>query len=192
MRLLVLLVVAVAAALCFLLPDFFSARHKPSGFEAAVVRKLRTLSIPKAIRDRRNPIALSDQLLTDARAHFADHCAVCHGNDGRGRTEMGPNFSPPTPDLTSVEIQSLSDGQLYYAIRNGVRFSGMPAWGSDSEEDERANWELVHFIRHLPTISKRELDEMKRFNPQSPQELEEDEAEEKFLEGGEAPPAHHH
>ena len=122
------------------------------------------MAIPRAVRERKNPIGLSSEVLKEGRAHFADHCAVCHGNDGRGQTDMGPNFYPPVPDMTSPEIQSLSDGEIYYAIRNGVRFSGMPAWGTEHGEEDWSDWKLVHFIRHLPKISKDELREMEGMN----------------------------
>jgi len=168
--LLVMLILVCGAAYFFVLPDFFSARKEPAAPEAMLVRKLRRLAIPKAIRERVNPIGLSAEVLAEGRAHFADHCAVCHGNDGRGQTEMGPNFYPPVPDMTSPEIQSLSDGEIYYAIRNGVRFTGMPAWESHGAEEDWSNWQLVHFIRHLPKITKDELAEMKRLNPKDPEE----------------------
>jgi mono/diheme cytochrome c family protein len=191
--LLVVLIGAAGVAYFFVLPDFFSARAKPSALEAAVVRRIRRLAIPKGTRERENPMVLSAGVLAEGRAHFADHCAGCHGNDGRGKTDVGSNFYPPVPDMTSPDIQSLSDGELYYAIRNGVRFSGMPAWGSDSAEDDRSNWILVHFIRHLPNITKAELREMKRLNPKSPEELEEDAEAERFLkEGGSTKPSGHH
>ena len=191
---LVVAAVAVAAGAYFIvLPDFFSARAKPNRVEAAVVRRLRRMAIPREMCTRENPIGLTTEVLAEGRAHFADHCAVCHGNDGRGKTEMGSNFYPPVPDMTLPDIQSLSDGELYYAIRNGVRFSGMPAWGSDSAEDDWSNWKLVHFIRHLPKITKAELREMKRLNPKSPEELEEDAEAEKFLkQGGSTKPSDHH
>ena len=97
---------------------------------------------------------------------------------------MGPHFYPPAPDMRERDTQSLSDGELFYAIQNGIRFSGMPAFGSGSPEDERAGWELVHFIRHLPEITKAELREMKRLNPKSPEELEEEAETENFLKDG--------
>lgn len=107
---------------------------------------------------------------------------------------MGATFYPPVPDMTSPVIQSLSDGELYYAIRNGVRLSGMPAWGSHGDEDDWTNWKLVHFIRHLPNLTKAELGEMKKLNPKSPEEVEENSEAEGFLKGGgakEPSPQHH-
>lgn len=158
---LAVLATAAASAYVFFLPGFFSARAKPGAIESLAVRRLRRAAIPPEIHDLKNPIGPSAEVLAEARRHFAEHCSVCHGDDGRGKTDMGPNFYPAVPDLTSGEIQSLSDGELYYAIREGVRFSGMPAWGSHGEEGDSANWKLVHFIRHLPKLGEDELREMR-------------------------------
>ena len=77
----------------------------------------------------------SDLVWGQGRAHFADHCASCHGNDGRGNTEMGRNLYPKAPDMRQSGTQHLSDGELYWIIENGVRLTGMPAWGDGSGND---------------------------------------------------------
>ena len=87
--------------------------------------------------------------------HFADHCASCHGNDGRGKTEIGQNLYPKAPDMWGEETQKLSDGELFYIIKNGVRLTGMPAWGKDTPKDDRQSWHLVAFIRHVPWITRK-------------------------------------
>jgi mono/diheme cytochrome c family protein len=184
--------VVMTAGLFMLPPDFFSARKQPARLEAYSVRWLRHLAIPRQIRALHNPVALSPEALTDGREHFADHCAICHGNDGRGRTDMGPNFYPPVPDMTAAETQSLSDGEIFYAIKNGIRFTGMPAWGSDNTEDDQATWKLVHLVRHLPKITGKELQEMRKMNPKSPQEMEEEHQDDKFLDGGDPTESHGH
>lgn len=79
--------------------------------------------------------------------------------------------------------QSLSDGEIFYAIENGIRFTGMPAFGSGRPEDERASWELVHFIRHLPEITEAEIREMEKMNPKSQTDREEEDEINQFLEG---------
>src|SRR5713226_8920723 len=123
-----LLAIAAAAAEIVLVPDSFSARATPLPLEAWVARKLRHFAVPAAIRNQTNPVPLTDEVLVEARDHFADHCAICHGNDGSGQTEMGKNFYPKAPDMKEAATQSLSDGELFYAIRNGIRLTGMPAW----------------------------------------------------------------
>ena len=75
--------------------------------------------------------------------------------------------------MTAPETQGLSDGELFFIIKNGVRFTGMPAWGNDSPEADRDSWKLVQFIRHLPTITDTECSEMEVMNPVSPMELKE-------------------
>ena len=79
--------------------------------------------------------------------HFADHCAMCHANDGSGAAEMGRGLYPRVPDMRLPATQSLTDGELFYIIENGVRLTGMPAWGTGTPEGEEATWHLVRFIR---------------------------------------------
>ncbi len=43
---------------------------------------------------------------------------------------MGRNMYPPAPDMRLAETQQMTDGELFYIIQNGVRLTGMPAWGS--------------------------------------------------------------
>jgi mono/diheme cytochrome c family protein len=151
----------------------FSARDQPSAIEAFVASRMRRLSLPSSAVGARNPIPLTPSVLDDGRGHFADHCAVCHGNDGSGNTEMGRNLYPKAPDLRSPYTQSLSDGEIYYIIQNGVRLSGMPAWGSSHDDED--NWKLVHFIRHLPKVTPEEIRAMEALNPKSADEHKEEE-----------------
>lgn len=172
-----------------------SARDQPLAVEALAARFMRRLATPQAYRDMRNPVDATPTVLTEARAHFADHCATCHGNDGRGQTEIGKNLYPKAPDMRQADTQDLTDGELFSIIHNGIRLTGMPAWGSGPPEEDQDSWKLVHFIRHLPKISPEELEEMKTLNPKSPQEMEEEEEEQKFLQGEDSlspPPQYHH
>ncbi len=177
-----------AVGLRLMLDHGFSARDKPTAVEKLIARRLRYMSIPRAHTLAKNPVPLTPEILERARAHFADHCASCHGNDGRGRTTIGRNLYPKPPDMTLKGTQDLPDGHLFYIIKNGVRLTGMPAWGQNTREDDRETWELVHFIRHLPHLTDKELAQMEALNPKSPQEWEQEEAEKRFLAGGSAKP----
>ncbi|MGZ8797433.1 MAG: c-type cytochrome [Thermoanaerobaculia bacterium] len=156
-----------------------AARDEPSRAEVIVGRTLRHFAIPSAMRAAKNPIPLTPAVLADARAHWADHCAICHANDGSGNSEMGRNIYPRAPDMRTRETQKLSDGELYAIIRDGVRLTGMPAWGGD----DRDNWKLVHFVRHLPKLRPEEIEAMERLNPKTPEEIEQMRREEEFLKG---------
>lgn len=166
-----------------------SARDEPMAIEAFVARTARSWAIPVRQRDARNPVAASPEALGRARAHFADHCASCHGNDGRGRTKLGQGLYPKAPDMTLPATQSLSDGALFAIIENGVRLTGMPAWGLPGPEDDQETWELVHFIRRLNQLTPDELSEMESLNPKSRKDLEEEDAIRKFLAGGDDKPS---
>ena len=162
----------------------FSAHDEPTKIEAALAQRMRRWAVPADLRKAKNPVELTPEVLAEARAHFADHCASCHGNDGKGQTTMGRRLYPKAPDMSAAETQSHSDGELFSTIENGIRLTGMPGWGEGTAESARATWTLVHFIRHLPQITPEELAEMKKMNPVSPGELKEEQEEEKFLEGG--------
>ena len=97
--------------------------------EVYLAKTARKLSIPASERDAKNPFPPTTEVLSEARAHFADHCATCHGNDGSGKTEIGQNLYPKPPDMRQSETQSLTDGQIYYIIHNGIRLTGMPRVG---------------------------------------------------------------
>lgn len=163
----------------------FSARDNPSALEIYVAKNVRSLAIPASARNAKNPFVLTPELLGEARSHFADHCAPCHGNDGRGKTEMGQNFYPKPPDMRQSGTQNLTDGEIYYIIHNGVRLTGMPAWGEAGKDDD--SWKLVLFIRHLPQITPQEMQDMERFNPKSAADRSEEEEEQQFLNEGKAP-----
>jgi mono/diheme cytochrome c family protein len=160
-----------------------SARPQPTAAEAFLARRLRHWAIPRDMRERPNPVPATPQIIAEGRAHFADHCALCHANDGGGDTEIGRGLYPRAPDMRRPETQALSDGEIFAIIKNGVRLTGMPAWGSDDRASDEATWKLVHFIRHLPAITAAELREMQELNPKSPGEAAEEREEREFLEG---------
>src|SRR6266513_6520801 len=127
---LVLLGLAIAIAVS-VLHDGLSAKATPTRLEAFVARNARHLAIPGNARLMENPVLDSPEIQREARLHFADHCAICHGNDGGGDTPIGEGLYPKPPDLRADETQKLSDGDIFWIIENGVRFTGMPAFSSN-------------------------------------------------------------
>jgi mono/diheme cytochrome c family protein len=171
----------------YLLATGLSARPTPGPLETSVARSARRFAVPRAIRNMSNPMASNADAIAEGREHFADHCASCHANDGSGDTEMGRGLFPRAPDMRTVS-QQLTDGELFYFIEEGIRFTGMPAWGTGTQEGEDATWRLVHFIRHLPNISEAELEEMETVNPRPPAEIRQEIDEQRFLQGGDTTP----
>jgi len=148
-----------------------SARAEPGRLETLVARTMRRLAIPQKERNAKNPVAVTPEVLAAGMAHWADHCAACHGNDGSGETVIGLGLYPRPPDMRLPATQSLSDGELFYVIENGVRLTGMPAWGTGDPANAEGTWHLVHFIRRLSTLTVDEVQQMQGMNPKSPDEI---------------------
>jgi mono/diheme cytochrome c family protein len=172
----------------------FSARENPSWIEAFAAGIAKSLAVPAAYR-LKNPYAPTAENVREGEEHFADHCAICHANDGSGDTLFGKGLYPKPPNMRDADTQNKSDGELYYTIENGVRLSGMPAFGppsgsisgKDQPTGDAETWKLVLFIRHLPQITSEELEDMKKLNPKTEADRAEEQQEEEFLNGGEAP-----
>jgi mono/diheme cytochrome c family protein len=196
--LLVVVVVVVAAVAGFTVTRRgLSTRVPPSALETSIALAMRRLATPNAVRHAANPVEATPDVLEEGLAHFADHCAACHANDGSGHTAMGRSFYPPAPDMRAARTQELTDGELFAIIENGIRLTGMPAWGTGTPEGEHASWGLVHFIRRLPSLTADDVIRMEALNPRSPEAFREEEEARRFLAGEDAQPveptpAHRH
>jgi mono/diheme cytochrome c family protein len=106
-----------------------------------LVRRSSREGVPPAPADRETSTKEGERL-------FGTECGACHGNSGHTPTDAGRWMYPRAADLTTVDVQSYSDRELFWIIKNGVRLSGMPAFGK-VEPDEHI-WDLVLFVRALP------------------------------------------
>lgn len=200
----VVLVVVLAIGLLVLaatsvLHNGLSARAQPSALETAIAGVMRKIAMPGAMRDTKNPVVNSAEVLREGMLHFANHCAICHGNDGSGDTMMARGMYPKPPDLRAAATQKKTDGEIFWIIENGVRLTGMPGFGGNGGEHGGAedSWKLVNFIRHLPALTAEEKIEMEKYNPKGPEDRKEEQEEQDFLNGApEKPPTgtpeHHH
>ena len=170
--------------LWYFLSTGVSAKAQPGRLEEFIARRVRNMAIFRHARSLTNPVEYSGDVIAEGRAHFADHCATCHANNGSGDTDIGKGLWPKAPDLRLPQTQNLTDGELFWIIENGVRFTGMPAWSTGTKESEEASWHLVHFIRRLPRMTAEELEDMEYLNPRSPAEIRQEIQEEQFLKGG--------
>jgi mono/diheme cytochrome c family protein len=162
----------------------FDARAQPGSLETAVALRLRRIAMPSEARDRTNPEAATEENFRFGLAHFADHCATCHANNGSGDTDFGRGMYPKPPDMRLARTQGLTDGELFYIIEHGVPLTGMPGFGTNSTEGERGSWHLVQFIRRLPKLTEEELQHMAELNPMSAEAWLQRLEEQEFLRGG--------
>jgi len=145
----VLSLAAIALVGTYLAWSFdLSAIPDPGRFETSVANGAKNLLVHREARTsslKEPPITQND--LDNAQNVFGSECAACHGNDGRTPTEMGLGLYPRAPDLGSEEVQHWSDPEMFWIIRNGIRLTGMPAFGKQLTDQE--TWSLVHYLRTL-------------------------------------------
>jgi predicted CXXCH cytochrome family protein len=122
------------------------ARREPSTVETAVATWFLHESVPTPAKARLNPLGSDPADLAAGRDLYRQKCATCHGYDGKGATEIGASMYPRAPSLGAPAVQSMSDGEVFYHIRNGIRNTAMPAWNLP----DRQIWQLVLYLRKLP------------------------------------------
>jgi mono/diheme cytochrome c family protein len=135
-----------------------SALAEPSQFEVVVATRAKRVLIGRASRhDVPLQPPSSMDTLTEGKTRYGVECAACHGMDGRGLTDNGRWMYPRAADLNSPAVQEYSDPELFWIVKNGIRLSGMPAFGT-VESDERI-WRIVQYLRSLrsttPPVEKK-------------------------------------
>jgi mono/diheme cytochrome c family protein len=164
----VLVGLAGAGAITYVRSTGLRAQAEPGAVETYVARRVRAFAVPADIRALRNPLPANDENIRAGLEHYARYCAMCHGNDGSGqRSAIGRGLFPKPPDMRIAATQDLTDGEIFYIIENGVRFTGMPAFGDGDVNGAAAGlaWQLVHFVRRLPRLTPDEIGEMETMNP---------------------------
>jgi len=137
----------------------FSTAEEPSYLEKAVARAARNLSISRNARLEANPWSPTPEVLKEARESFLDRCATCHGPDGSGQTRVGRSLYPKVPDLRLPRTQNLTEGEIRYIMRNGVRLTGMPGWANPHDEQGDDSWKQVLFVRSLRQLTSVEREQ---------------------------------
>ncbi|HEY6050108.1 MAG TPA: cytochrome c [Thermoanaerobaculia bacterium] len=132
----------------------FSAAHPPSRLEERFATFALNRSIARRAPKTANPVAGSPAAASAGLALFKTHCVACHGAPGVDPTEAGASLNPPAPGLTLPRVQARSDGELQWIVSNGIRMTGMPAFGPSRSEEEV--WQLVAALRRLPDLSPEE------------------------------------
>lgn len=141
----IVIVIVAGFILCGTM-DFAAA--KPGGFETSLMTRVKNWRVGG--KNVTNPSPDTPDTLKMGAEHFQHHCEICHGLDGQGTgVPFADHTSPPVADLASSRVQHYTDGQLKWIIDNGIRFSGMPGFKGEVEDDE--GWAMVRYIRHLPT-----------------------------------------
>ncbi|HEV8019517.1 MAG TPA: c-type cytochrome [Steroidobacteraceae bacterium] len=128
-----------------------SAREDAPALEADVAQWLLHYTVPASFRAAKNPLdgASGSAEVAAGHAVYTQKCAICHAYDGDGKSEIGSGQYPRPPDLRSASVQNMTDGEVFYHLKNGIRHTGMPAWSLP----DRQLWQVTAYLRHLPHVA---------------------------------------
>ena len=145
------LVVAAAFFIEVVAPSInWSAAAEPGMMEEYLADRVIDGWVGRNSTSQENPLSATSQNLKMAQDDYREHCAGCHALDGSGRNQFGAQFYPPVANLREDESQ-MTDGQLYFIIAKGIRYSGMPAYETHHSREEI--WRFVLWVRHLTRLS---------------------------------------
>jgi mono/diheme cytochrome c family protein len=147
----VLVIIAIGAGAVFLAYNRIrlDSLHEPGSVETFLATNLKKVLISRSSSKGIPPAPTDLPASTkEGETVYGTDCSMCHGMDGHSPTDTGRWMSPRASDLTSPLVQQYSDRELFWIIKNGIRLTGMPAFGK-VEPDEHI-WNLVHYVRTLP------------------------------------------
>jgi mono/diheme cytochrome c family protein len=136
-----------------------AATVPPGELERRIAQFALDRSVARRAPRTGNPLKPDPEVLRGGLAHYKEMCVSCHGAPGVDASEAGDGLNPPAPDLTLGRVQRRTDGELFWLVQNGVRMSGMPAFGQTHKEEEI--WKIVAFVRRLPALSQEEQRELR-------------------------------
>ncbi|MGA9509090.1 MAG: cytochrome c [Candidatus Sulfotelmatobacter sp.] len=147
----VCLIVLVLATLGSALMGFFptKANVAPPGLESRIANQALDASMERHAPRVNNPLTPSDQSLIDGMKIYYVNCSLCHGGLDRKPAALAKNLYPPAPNLISDPPDD-PEWHIFFTIRTGVRYSGMPAW--DGVLPEQDMWKVTSFLSHVDKL----------------------------------------
>jgi len=145
------LAILILAGLGFALLGFFptAANVEPPHWEHTFANGAMDASMERHAPRATNPLLPTDQNLEDAMKLYTMNCALCHGGLDRKPSTLATSFYPPPPNLISDPPDD-PEWHIFYAIRTGIRYTGMPAW--DKTLPEQDIWKLTMFLSHMDKL----------------------------------------
>lgn len=157
MKILTTLVIAVAVAMLIAIGFAYSglydvsASSTHSGFLNWYLSTTSDASVERRASDIEVPDLDDDSLILAGANDFSSMCAGCHGAPGTEPEAVGKGLNPPAPDLAE-EAAEMTPAELFWVTKNGIKMTGMPAWGATHDDD--AIWPVVAFMTNLPGLDE--------------------------------------
>lgn len=158
---LALVIVVLAAVIYTGAYDVSAAREDPALLRWVLV-SVRESSVQRRAQDVQVPVLEDEARLSRGFRSYREMCVVCHGRPGGDRSPLAKGLNPGAPDLSRPD-HDMPAAELFWVVKNGIRMTGMPAWGRTHSDEEL--WDLVAFVKALPNISAAQYDALDRRLP---------------------------
>lgn len=147
LTILVLIAIGLGAALLGFLPTNSDA--EPPKIEAQIANAALDASMERHAPRVNNPLPATDDNLIDGIKIYRKNCALCHGDLDRQTASLSRSLYPPAPNLITRPLDD-PEWHVFYAIRTGVRYTGMPAWAKVLPESDM--WKLAAFLTRIEKL----------------------------------------
>jgi mono/diheme cytochrome c family protein len=144
-------VILVIAAIAFAYSGLFNvaATEQHDAVSNWLLKTTRSKSIQARSGSIKVPDLNDEELRLAGINDFDSMCAECHTAPGRQPSPLARGLNPPAPDLAEEALEELPQ-VLFWVTKNGIRMTGMPAWGVSHDDDEI--WPVIAFLQVLPDL----------------------------------------
>jgi len=162
LKLLLLLVVIAAAAAGFIFSGLYdvSASTPDRGLIRWALATTQRYSVHRAVEGIKGKVKVPDledpRLLRAGAVHYQRMCATCHGAPGVNISEIGQGLNPDPPELSGIGRDEPEE--TFWVVRNGIKMTGMPAFGVTHADDEL--WAVVAFVRKMGKLTPQQYQAM--------------------------------
>jgi mono/diheme cytochrome c family protein len=141
-----------------------SAENQDKGLVKWVLSTASDRSIERHAKGIEVPVLGDSAQVAMGFEHYQEMCVTCHGAPGVDRSEIGEGLNPHAPNL-SKSITDMSDAELYWVLKNGIKMTGMPSFGKTHTEEQL--WAMVSFVKKLPGMTDEQYQAFKSANPEN-------------------------
>jgi mono/diheme cytochrome c family protein len=127
-----------------------NADATPSAFEKRIAMNALDASMDRHAPRLTNPYPATDDNLIDGMKLYTMNCALCHGTLDYKPSLLEHSFYPPPPQIIQNPLDD-PEWHIYYSIRTGVRYTGMPAWNKALSDQDI--WKITAFLSQLEKLS---------------------------------------
>ena len=158
------LVVLAIGGFIFATGRYNVAATAPPDFTDKLAPWVLEKSIERGAKSVTDPVSKDPNAVALGLTHYRENCLPCHEVPGVDAAEFHEGMNPSPPDMDAQAVQHQSDAELFWVIKNGIRMTGMPAFGGNHNDEEIRH--IVAFVRHTPQLTDAERQALKSGAPE--------------------------